>query len=139
MFNWKRILWLGLCLAVLAALFTACTADEPQTELPDGGSMEESEGTTEAPTAHVHTPGPAVMEHIFAPTCYREGSVDIVHYCTGCTLELSRETLTQEKLAHTPGAEEHRTVRKGTCEVDGSYEAVVCCTVCHNHDFFKHF
>lgn len=47
-----------------------------------------------------HTPGEAVTENIVPATCSREGSYDSVTYCTVCGKEISRETVTVDKLAH---------------------------------------
>lgn len=47
-----------------------------------------------------HTEADAVKENETAATCTAEGSYDEVVYCSVCNEELSRETVTVDKLAH---------------------------------------
>ena len=50
---------------------------------------------------HEHTEAEAVVENKVDATCTAAGSYDNVVYCTVCKAEVSRETVTTEKLAHT--------------------------------------
>ncbi len=50
-----------------------------------------------------HTPGDAVVENVTASSCTEKGSYDNVVKCSVCDKEISRETITVDKLAHTPG------------------------------------
>ena len=47
-----------------------------------------------------HTAGDIVVENNVAPDCENAGSYDNVIYCTVCTEELSRETVTVDALGH---------------------------------------
>ena len=81
-----------------------------------------------------HTPAEAVEENRVGATCYREGSYDMVVYCSVCeaagiTKELSRETETIEKIAHTPAAAKVENTVDSTCYAEGSYDEVVYCSV----------
>jgi len=86
---------------------------------------------TEVLTSTGHTEGEAVVENVVNATCTAEGSYDNVVYCTACKAELSRNTVTVDKVAHTEAAavEENRT--ESTCTVAGSYDSVVYCSVCN--------
>ena len=64
-----------------------------------------------------HTPGEIKVENIVAPSCTAEGSYDNVIYCTVCDHELSRETITVDKVAHTGGTA--TCVEQATCSVCG--------------------
>ena len=79
---------------------------------------------------HEHVAGEVVVENDKAPTCTKEGSYDNVVYCTVCNAELSRETITVDKIAHTPAAAVEENRVESTCTVAGSYESVVYCSVC---------
>ena len=84
-----------------------------------------------------HTEGEVVVENKTDATCTAEGSYDNVVYCTECKEELSRETVTVDKLAHTPAeaVEENRV--ESTCKVAGSYDSVVYCSVCKTHEISR--
>ena len=47
-----------------------------------------------------HTEGAIVVENNVAPDCTNDGSYDNVVYCTVCGVELSRDTVTVDKLGH---------------------------------------
>ena len=64
-----------------------------------------------------HTPGEIEVENNVAPSCTAEGSYDNVVYCSVCDHELSRETITVDKVAHTGGTA--TCVEKATCSVCG--------------------
>ena len=73
-----------------------------------------------------HTNGAVVVENENAPTCTASGSYDNVVYCTVCSAEVSRETITVNALSHTevsiPGKE-------ATCTETGLTEGKMC-SVC---------
>lgn len=50
-----------------------------------------------------HTQGEAVKENNINPTCETDGHYDLVVYCSVCGEELSRETITVNKLGHNYG------------------------------------
>ena len=77
-----------------------------------------------------HNAGEVVKENEVVPTCAATGHYDNVTYCTRCGEELSRETITTEKVAHTPGVAVKENVVNETCTTAGSYDNVVYCTVC---------
>ena len=81
------------------------------------------------PTAHVR--GEEVKENVIDPTCTKDGSYDVVVYCTECNKELSRVTKTTTKLGHKRGSEVKENVIDPTCTENGSYDAVVYCTECN--------
>ena len=83
---------------------------------------------TETPVK-AHTPAEAVMEKIVAATCKEEGSYDSVVYCTVCGTELSRNTVTVDKLPHTPAEAVMEKIVDATCTEGGSYDEVVYCSV----------
>ena len=64
-----------------------------------------------------HTPGEIEVENNVAPSCTAEGSYDNVIYCSVCDHELSRETITVDKVAHTGGTA--TCVEQATCSVCG--------------------
>ena len=66
------------------------------------------------------TAGEAVKENEVPATCVKEGSYELVVYCTVCEVELSRETKTIDKLAHSADCGHSTTI------VDGVYyESIV--------------
>ncbi len=77
-----------------------------------------------------HTEGSVVVENNKAPTCTAEGSYDNVVYCTVCDAELSRETITVDKIAHIDGEAVKENIVAPTCTEDGSHDEVIYCTVC---------
>ena len=80
------------------------------------------------PTAHVR--GEEVKENVVDPTCTKDGSYDVVVYCTECNKELSRVTKTTTKLGHKRGSEVKENVVDPTCTQNGSYDSVYYCTKC---------
>ena len=80
------------------------------------------------PTAHVR--GKEVKENVIDPTCTKDGSYDVVVYCTECNKELSRVTKTTTKLGHKRGSEVKENVVDPTCTQNGSYDSVYYCTKC---------
>ncbi len=64
-----------------------------------------------------HTPGEVKVENNVAPSCTAEGSYDNVIYCSVCDHELSRETITVDKVAHTGGTA--TCVEQAACSVCG--------------------
>ena len=81
-------------------------------------------------TALGHTEGEVVVENEVAATCTKEGSYENVVYCTVCDAELSRETVTVDKIAHTAAQAAKENEIAATCEENGSYDMVVRCAVC---------
>ena len=73
-----------------------------------------------------HTPGDVVRENESSATCSAEGSYDEVIYCASCGVEISRETMTIDKLPHT---EEIIPAVEPTCTLTGLTEGIRC-TVC---------
>ena len=71
-----------------------------------------------------HTASEAVKENEKAPTCTETGSYDTVVYCSVCSAEMSRETITVETLDH----EYEAVVTDPTCTTDGY--TTYTCTVC---------
>ena len=70
-----------------------------------------------------------MVENEVDATCYAEGSYQNVVYCSVCTTELSRETMTVNKIAHTPAAAVIENNIDPDCENGGSYDKVVYCSV----------
>ena len=68
-----------------------------------------------------HTPGAVVVENNVAPTCTATGSYDNVVRCSVCNTELSRETVTVDKIAHAYEA----VVTAPTCTAKG-YTTYTC-------------
>ena len=81
------------------------------------------------PTAHVR--GEEVKENVIDPTCTKDGSYDVVVYCTECNKELSRVTKTTTKLGHKRGSEVKENVVDPSCTQNGSYDSVCYCTTCN--------
>ena len=57
--------------------------------------------TQEVVEMKAHTPAPAKTENVNEATCQAEGSYDSVVYCSVCSKELSRETVSTDKTPHT--------------------------------------
>ncbi|MBR4881049.1 MAG: hypothetical protein IKU19_03895, partial [Clostridia bacterium] len=68
-----------------------------------------------------HSEGEAVTENNVDPTCVATGSYDTVVYCSGCGIELSRETVTVEALGHSYDA----VVTAPTC-TEAGYTTYTC-------------
>ncbi len=98
-----------------------CTEAKKCTEC--GTELEEAKG---------HTPAAAKKENEVAATCTAAGSYDSVVYCSveGCGAEISRKTITVEKLDHKGGAPAVENTVAATCSTEGSYESVVYCSDC---------
>ena len=77
-----------------------------------------------------HVASEAVVENIIDATCTKAGSYDKVVYCSQCHEELSRDTITVDKIAHTAGEAIKENIVDATCTATGSYDEVVKCTVC---------
>ena len=69
-------------------------------------------------------------ENKVAATCTKEGSYDLVTYCSVCNKVLSTEKKTVAALGHTSGAAVKEKEVAPTCTKAGSYDEVVYCTVC---------
>lgn len=80
--------------------------------------------------AHECKPGEPVKENEVAPTCTKEGSYDLVVYCTLCKKELSRETIKVDMIPHTPAEAVKENEKAADCVNAGSYDEVVYCSVC---------
>ena len=68
-----------------------------------------------------HNEGEVVVENNVAPTCTAAGSYDNVTYCTVCEAELSRQTITVDKIAHSYNT----VVTAPTCTTAG-YTTYTC-------------
>ena len=77
-----------------------------------------------------HQAGEPVKENEVESTCEKAGSYDNVVKCSVCGEELSRTTVSLEKLAHTPAEAVVENDVESTCKVAGSYDSVVYCSVC---------
>ena len=75
-------------------------------------------------TALGHTNGDAVIENEIANTCTTDGSYNSVVYCTVCSTEVSRETITVDKLGHNYEG----VTTAPTCTAQGY--TTYACTVC---------
>ena len=74
-------------------------------------------------SANGHTEGNAVVENKTDSTCSSEGKYDSVTYCSVCKVELSRKTITTNKLPHTEIVDE---VVEPTCTQTGLTEGKHC-------------
>ena len=79
---------------------------------------------------HTHTPGETVKENEVDPTCTKDGSYDLVTYCTVCSEVVNREPVSVPALGHTPGEAVKENEFDPTETTPGSYDSVVYCTVC---------
>ncbi len=104
-----------------------------------------------------HTEGEVKIEKTVNATCTVDGSHEEAVYCTVCSAELSRKTVTDKAPGHTPGATANCTTAQtctvcqevlvealghtpaeavvenevdSTCYAEGSYDEVVYCSVC---------
>ncbi len=80
-----------------------------------------------------HTEGEPVNENIILPTLEKNGSRDIVTYCTDCNRELSREfkvILLGEHIVCTGGEPVVENLVPASCTEAGSRDIVVYCTDC---------
>ena len=77
-----------------------------------------------------HTASEAVKEHEKAPTCTETGSYDSVVYCSVCSAELSRETVTVAAEGHKPSEAVRENEVAPTLNSEGSYDEVIYCSVC---------
>ena len=109
------LLFLTVALMALALSFASCKKEEEPVE--------------EEPV-HVHTEGEAVRENEVAATCTKEGSYDLVTYCTECSEEISREAKTISKAKHTASKAVKEEYKAVTCTTNETYKEVVYCSVC---------
>lgn len=107
------LLFLTVALMALALSFASCKKEEAPAE-PE----------------HVHTEGEAVRENEVAATCTKEGSYDLVTYCTECSEEISREAKTISKAKHTASKAVKEEYKAVTCTTNETYKEVVYCSVC---------
>ena len=63
-------------------------------------------------------------------TCTKDGSYDLVTYCTVCNRVLSTEKKAVPATGHTAGAAVRENEVAATCAKAGSYDEVVYCSVC---------
>ena len=87
-------------------------------------------GDDKVTTASGHVEGEVQTENVVGADCENDGSHDEVIYCTACETELSRTTVTDDKLGHTEGEVQTENVVEADCENDGSHDEVIYCTVC---------
>lgn len=66
----------------------------------DGTMLVEDETVLDIPKKSSHSPGASVEENITQPTCTKDGSKDIVTYCTVCGEEQSRVHVTIDSPGH---------------------------------------
>jgi len=86
-----------------------------------------------------HKEGDKVIENKVEPTCIKEGSYDIVIYCSECGEQLSRETVRVEPTGHKADEKHRENEVAATCTSAGSYDEVVRCTVCNEVISSEHF
>ena len=77
-----------------------------------------------------HTAGEVVVENKVDPTCTQTGKYDNVTYCTVCSAEVSRETVSIKANGHKAGEKVIENNVNPTCTERGSYDIVAYCTVC---------
>ena len=77
-----------------------------------------------------HNSANPVKENIVSATADKDGSYDLVVYCSVCSIELSRETIIVEAYGHEPADAVEENKVDATCTENGSYESVVYCTCC---------
>ncbi len=82
---------------------------------------------TEEIAVLAHIAGSAVVENAKAPTCTATGSYDNVIYCIVCGEEISRETITVEKVDHKTDRVVVENAKAPTCTQEGSYDNVTYC------------
>ncbi|MBR4056838.1 MAG: phosphodiester glycosidase family protein [Oscillospiraceae bacterium] len=114
---------------VVPAKAPTCT----ETGLTEGSKCDRCGVTLVAQTeveAAGHKAAAAVKENEVAATCTQAGSYDEVVYCSVCDVELSRNTVSVDKLSHTEGEVVVENKVDATCTQTGSYDNVVYCTVC---------
>ncbi|MBR6915458.1 MAG: hypothetical protein IKN36_03790, partial [Clostridia bacterium] len=90
----------------------SCTEDGVKTFTCECG-----ETKTETIPAKGHVPADAVRENETAATCTGTGKYDEVVYCSVCSAEISRKTITTEALGHL--WDEGTVVKEATSEEDG--------------------
>ncbi|MBQ1522587.1 MAG: cell wall-binding repeat-containing protein, partial [Erysipelotrichaceae bacterium] len=78
-----------------------------------------------------HKEGDKVIENEIEPNCTKDGSYDIVIYCSECGEQLSRETVKVNPQGHKAGEKHRENEVAATCTSAGSYDEVVRCTVCN--------
>ncbi len=77
-----------------------------------------------------HKASAAVQENVVDATCTSKGSYDSVVKCSVCGEEISRTTVTTDKIPHTEGEAQEENRNEATCTKAGSYESVTYCTMC---------
>ena len=77
-----------------------------------------------------HETTTTITENVVNATCTANGSYESVTKCAECDAEISRETVTVEKLGHTAGTTVVEHENAPTCTENGSYDEVIYCTVC---------
>jgi len=75
-----------------------------------------------------HTKGAAVQENVVAATCTKQGSYDLVSYCTECGIEMRREKALTSSKGHSGYVA--APAKEPTCTESGVSEKVIC-TVCN--------
>ena len=79
-----------------------------------------------------HIEATASVENRVEPTCTVDGRYDSVVYCSVCNVELSRETITIDKLGHKCSDSVVENYVDSDCITDGYYDSVVYCSVCND-------
>lgn len=95
---------------------------------PNGDQIKDV--VTSASCTAGHTAAEVVVENNVDATCAAEGSYDNVVYCSVCDTELSRETVSVEKLDHTAAEAVVENEVAADCVNKGSYDSVVKCADC---------
>jgi len=77
-----------------------------------------------------HTEDDPIIENDVEPTCTKDGSYDVVIYCTDCGKELFRDSYTVPALEHLADKPVAENTVEPTCTASGSYDSVVYCARC---------
>ena len=72
----------------------------------------------------------AVKENDIAPTCIKNGSYDLVLYCSDCGEEIYRQTYVRNATGHKADKAVTENETEADCVNNGGYDTVTYCTVC---------
>ena len=127
--------------SALGHSFTNYISDKNATCLEDGTKTakcdrcEVTNTIADEGSVLVHSPAEAVIENRVEASCSEKGSYDKVVYCSVCKTEISRESITTEKVSHTDSDND------GSCDSCGLVLDATknCSHFCHKTDFFSRF